>query len=80
MGTSSVGDEIASQNTLASIRNNYHQHRYDENLNNVTPENVWVGRGQPFWTTDTTLKPETLQLPWKKQGAITSCTTQCPNN
>jgi putative transposase len=40
----------------------YNERRYHESLNNLTPENVWCGRGQAILDGRRKLKENTLEL------------------
>ena len=51
----------------------YNTRRYHESLNNLTPEDVWLGRGQSILDQRRKIKEETLklrkQLYWKHKAA-----------
>ncbi|PCJ96328.1 MAG: hypothetical protein COA45_11015 [Zetaproteobacteria bacterium] len=58
---------------LGEFITNYNTRRYHESLNNLTPEDVWLGRGQSILEQRRKTKEKTMklrkQLYWKQKAA-----------
>jgi len=47
---------------IAEFINHYNTRRYHESLNNLTPEDVWLGRGHDILEQRRKIKANTLRL------------------
>lgn len=50
------------ESRVAEFINHYNTRRYHESLNNLTPEDVWLGRGNDILEQRRKIKAKTLRL------------------
>ena len=61
------------ESRIGEFINHYNQRRYHESLNNLTPEDVWLGRGETILEQRRRIKAKTMtlrkQLYWQQKAA-----------